>query len=132
MHTVDQEQFASILFEATSANQKRDHRLPQHVVHASYASGKGTIRNSKKEIEEELKDGGTCRSRNVVYAAICTKCYLIYVGHTGTELKERFSKHRYDIKKRPENTDLAEHFHTGHEEKDMEVCILESSIFLEE
>ena len=61
-------------------------------------SERTTLRNSKKQIQVELKDGGTCRTKYVIYAAICTKCDLIYVGHTGIELKDRFSRHRHDIK----------------------------------
>ena len=95
-------------------------------------SERKTLRNSKKQIQVELKDGGTCRTKYVIYAAICTKCDLIYVGHTGTELRDRFAKHRHDIKKRPDNTELAEHFHTGHDDGDMEVLILESGIYTEE
>ena len=39
------------------------------------------------------------------------------------------SKHRYDIRKRPENSELAEHFHLNHDpEKDMEVFILQTGL----
>ena len=65
-------------------------------------------------------------------APICSKCDLIYVGHTGTELKDRFAKHHHDIKKRLENLELAEHFHTGHDDGDMKVLILESGTYTEE
>ena len=58
-----------------------------------------TITNPKKNITIEIKDGGTCRSKNVIYAAICKKCDLIYIGQTGDPLNERFSKHQYDAKK---------------------------------
>ena len=37
----------------------------------------------------------------------------------------RFSKHRYDIVKRPGNCELAEHFHADHSLTDLEVTILE-------
>jgi len=65
----------------------------------------------------------------VIYAAICKKCDKIYVGQTGEQLKERFSKHRYDAKKRPDNSELAEHFHKDHSfDKDLEVLILQSGL----
>ena len=60
------------------------------------------------------------------------KCDLLYVGHTGNDLANRFGKHRFDIKKRPDNSELAEHFHTGHALEDMEITILESGITLDE
>ena len=95
-------------------------------------SKKTTITNKRKNITIEMKDGGTCRTKGVIYAARCKKHDLIYVGHTGVELKDRFSKHRYDIRHRPDNTELAEHFHSGHKDEDMEVCILQSGIWSEE
>ena len=53
----------------------------------------------------------------------------IYVGHTGVPLRSRFDRHRYDIKKRPDNSELAEHFHgKDHRESDMEVFILQTGI----
>ena len=36
------------------------------------------------------------------------------IGHTGEQLSERFCKHCYDIKNRPDNSELAEHFHETH------------------
>ena len=33
----------------------------------------------------------------------------IYIGNTGEELRERFSKHRYDAKTRPDSNELAAH-----------------------
>ena len=88
-----------------------------------------SISNPQKKIEIKINDGGTCRSKGVVYAAICTKCSKIYVGQTGDQLKDRFSKHRYDIKKRPDNSELAEHFHKDHSiDKDMKVLILQSGL----
>ena len=50
---------------------------------------------------------GTCKSRNVIYGAYCKKHDKVYVGQTSERLSDRFSKQRYDIKSRPENTELA-------------------------
>ena len=72
--------------------------------------------------------GGTCRTKGVIYAARCKKCDLLYIGHTSKELRDRFSGHRYDIKKRPSNTELSEHFGENHGEQDLEVKILQSGI----
>ncbi len=42
------------------------------------------------------------------------------------------SKHRYDIRKRPENNELAEHFHRNHDpERDMEIFILQTGLTTE-
>ena len=50
----------------------------------------------------------------------------------GNDLGNRFGKHRYDIKKRPGNNELAEHFHTGHALEDMNISILQSGITSDE
>ena len=76
----------------------------------------------------KLKDGGDCKTEDVIYAARCKKHDLIYVGHTGNSLANRFGKHRSDIKNRPDNCELAEHFHKGHDKGDLEVCILQSGV----
>ena len=71
---------------------------------------------------------GYCHSSNVIYAARCKKCDLIYVGETGDKISSRFSKHRYDAKKRPDNCELAKHFYENKDhdfEKDLEICILQ-------
>lgn len=87
-----------------------------------------TISNRKKNISVKLNDFGTCTSEGLIYAARCKKHNSIYVGHTGVPLRSRFDRHRYDIKKRPENSELAEHFHKNHQEKDMEISILQTGI----
>ena len=61
----------------------------------------------------DLKDGGNCNSSGVIYAPRCKQHDLICVGHTGEKLRDRFSKHCYDIKYRPDNSELARHFHEG-------------------
>ena len=87
------------------------------------------ISNSKKKISIKLKDFGDCTSEGVIYAARCKKHDSIYVGHTGVALRSRFDRHRYDIKNRPGNSELAEHFHgKNHRESDMEVFILQTGI----
>ena len=87
-----------------------------------------TVSNRKKNINIKLKHFGTCNSEGVVYAARCRKHNSIYVGHTGVPLKSRFDRHRHDIKSRPDNSELADHFHKNHRPKDMEVCILQTGL----
>lgn len=75
---------------------------------------------------KSITQGGDCKSRNLVYGAWCKKHKQLYVGQTGEKLCDRFSKHRYDIKKRPDNNELAAHFHNNHDvDKDLGVVILE-------
>ena len=71
--------------------------------------------------------GGSCLSKDVVYAARCKKCDLIYVGHTGEAIKTRFSKHRWDAKNRPKNCELAKHIHENEDhdfDRDVEISVI--------
>ena len=95
-------------------------------------SPNSSITNSRKNITIELKDGGNCRSSNIVYAIRCKKCDEIYVGQTSEELRTRVSKHRHDAKHRPDNNELAAHLHVGHNfDNDIEVFVLQSGIMTE-
>ena len=87
-----------------------------------------TIFNSKKNIKIKLEHSGTCSSEGVIYAVKCKKHGCIYVGQTGVPLRSRFDKHRWDIKNRPGNSDLVNHFHKNHQLKDMEIFILQTGI----
>ena len=73
-----------------------------------------------------IKSGGTCKSKNIVYAARCKVHDLIYVGHTGDELSQRFSKHRYDSNKRPDNNELSKHIarYNHNFETDIDITVL--------
>jgi hypothetical protein len=42
----------------------------------------------------------TCNSRGVVYAIVCTRCQLVYIGNTGRSLKARLHEHLRDIHNR--------------------------------
>ena len=61
------------------------------------------ITNDKLNITEKIKGTGNCKEREIIYVAQCSKHKVLYTGHTGEQLSERFSKHRYDIKNRPDN-----------------------------
>ena len=70
-----------------------------------------------------------CKEREIIYAAQCSKHKVLYIGHTGEQLSERFFKHRYDIKNRPDNSELAKHFHESHNlDNDLNVTILQNNI----
>ena len=70
-----------------------------------------------------------CKEREIIYAAQCSKHKVLYIGYTGEQLSERFSKHRCDIKNRPGNSELAKHFHESHNlNNDLNVTILQNNI----
>ena len=85
-----------------------------------------TLINIKNGKQIKIDAGGTCRTSDIVYAAKCKRCKLIYVGETGKELRSRFCDHRYDAKSRPDNCKLSDHIHQHHHnfESDIEVSIL--------
>ena len=60
------------------------------------------------------KGTGNCKECEIIYAALFSKHKVLYIGHKGGQLTERFSKHRCDIKNRPDNSKLAKHFHESH------------------
>ena len=87
------------------------------------------LRNRNHEPESQKNDSKNQEYRNLIYAVRCKKCNVLYVGHTGERLKDRMSKHRYDCRKRPDNTELSFHFHPNHDpEKDMEIFILQTGL----
>ena len=77
-----------------------------------------------------LPSGCKCRSKNVIYAAKCKIHGSIYIGHTGEELRSRFSKHRYDANKRPDKNELANHISTYNHnfDTDIDVTILKNDL----
>ena len=56
------------------------------------------ITNDKLNIIEKIKGTGNCMEREIIYAAQCYKHKVLYIGYTGEQLSERFSKHRCDMK----------------------------------
>ena len=89
-----------------------------------------TLKNIHNGKEIKNLDGGNCRTANIVYAARCKIHGDIYISNTGEELRERFSKHRYDAKNRPDNDELAAHIHKCQHEfdKDIEILILKGNL----
>ena len=87
-----------------------------------------TITTKKKNIKLKAENGGNCQTTNLIYAAICTRHEFVCVGQTGSSLASRFSKHRHDIKQRPDNSEIAEHFHKDHSDGDMKVMILQTGL----
>jgi len=96
---------------------KRDHNLANHLVRAfhpkpSVSVEPGTFSCDRKRCNTcnfvtkdqnlcivgpngtySVKDHFTCVSHNVVYAIICKKCKLIYIGETQRRLADRITEH---------------------------------------
>ena len=83
--------------------------------------------NTKNGKSIDVRATGNCKTRDIVYVARCKVCKILYVGETKEELRIRFSKHRYNAKKRPDNCELATHVHEKKHDfdKDIEVTILQ-------
>ena len=72
--------------------------------------------------------GGTCQSKNVIYAAECNKHNILYVGYTSTSVSQRFNKHRSDSKNDPSATELVRHFFNSQDcnfDRNLKVHILQ-------
>ena len=88
--------------------------------------------NDKLNITGKIEGTGNCKEREIIYATQCSKHKVLYIEHTGKQLSERFSKYSYDIKYRPDNSDLAKHFHEGHNlNDDLNVTILQNNTKLQ-
>ena len=87
------------------------------------------ITNDKLNITKKIKGTGNCKEREIIYVAKCSKHKVLYITHTGEQCSERFSKHRYDIKNIPDNSELAKHFNENHNlSNDFNVTLLQSNI----
>ena len=83
------------------------------------------VTNNKSGTQVKTTSGATCQTKGVVYAVRCVKCDLIYVGNTGDSINIRFSKHKYDIKNRPEQNELTTHYMKYREVDDLIFLILD-------
>ena len=89
-----------------------------------------TLKNIHKRREIKKLDGRNSSTENINYAATCEIHDGIYAGNTAEELRERFSKHRYDARSRPDNNEFAAHIHKHQHEfdKDIEGWILKENL----
>ena len=71
-----------------------------------------TLKNIHKGREIKKLDGRNSSTENINYAATCEIHDGIYAGNTAEELRERFSKHRYDAKNRPDKMN-SQHTYTN-------------------
>ena len=83
--------------------------------------------NQKNGLSVKNSPGCHCKVTGIVYAIHCKKCKLLYTRETGETMFDRYSGHKYDIKKRPDNCDLAKHCRSSNHdlEKDLEITIIE-------
>ena len=69
--------------------------------------------------------------QQALFTQQCVKIHGdIHIGNTGEELRDRFSKQRYDAKTRPDSNEVAAHIHKHQHEfdKDTEVLILKGNL----
>ena len=87
------------------------------------------ITNHQNGLTLRIQPGATCKSKGVVYAIHCKKCQLLYIGHSGNDMSVRWGQHKHDIKKRPDQNELATHCHNHHNiDQDIEIYILAHGI----
>lgn len=81
---------------------------------------------------KEIKNLGerNCRTANIIYIARRKIYDDIYIGNTDLELSERFNKHRYNAKNRPDNNKLADQIHKYHHDFDKGERIMGTQIYL--
>jgi GIY-YIG catalytic domain len=73
-----------------------------------------------------IKQNLSCTTRNVIYLISCTKCGKQYVGQTTLTLRDRFTRHRFDINHK-ENKSVANHFNSSdHSLKDCTIIPIEA------
>ena len=63
-----------------------------------------------KVLEIYWKSTGNWKETEIIYVAQCSKHKVSYMEHKGEQLPERFSKHRYNMKNKLDNSKLANIF----------------------
>ncbi|GFS26342.1 hypothetical protein ElyMa_005210700 [Elysia marginata] len=61
----------------------------------NYVSQSGEINTPR--VVFTFADSFTCTSRNLIYAIVCKRCDMVYIGETGRNLATRFSEHLRDV-----------------------------------
>ena len=69
----------------------------------------------------QIRHHFTCTSTNVVYAILCTKCNLIYIGETKRKLADWFTEHLRSIRLMP-GLPVARHFSDNHSKDHIKVA----------
>ena len=87
-----------------------------------------TVTYYKVNITEKIKGTGNCKEKEVIYAEQCSKQSFVYWTNRRTTVRA-LSKHRYNIKNKLENSELAKYFHQSHNTNGkLEVTILQNNI----
>ena len=86
----------------------------------------GKVTNDKANITLNVR-GGNSNDKNVIYAAKCLKCRLLYVGYTTTPLNVRFNNNRSHIRKNLDTCELVQHFanNSCDFQQDLELTVLQ-------
>ena len=96
-----------------------------------------TSLNSKNDRKMKIEQGGSCNTRNIIYAAECKKHKKLHIGQSKNQVNRRFCGYRCDIKKlisdtsdgEVRGTELSEHFSSSpHSPKDLRVRILDNRV----
>ena len=107
-----------------------------HCILCPSFSKSNVITNRQNGHKFNILQGGTCRTKNIIYAAECVRHKKIYIGQSKNQLNKRFCGHRYDIIKALNNpnstdiggTELSDHFaKTPHGAGDLRVRVLDSN-----
>ena len=72
-------------------------------------SKSNVITNRQNGHKFNILQGGTYRTKNIIYAAECVRHKKIHIGQSKNQLNKRFCCHRYDIKmalNNPNSTDI--------------------------
>ena len=76
--------------------------------------------------EHRIKASADCKMTNIVYAIVCTKCAIQYVGETENALHIQMNGHRLDIKNRCLEKLVAKHFNSiGHSLDGLSILLAE-------
>ena len=121
--TKESKQFAESI-RCTQRNTKRRGRPCKLCPHMGQTNA---IRNAITGKVSEIS-GGTCQSKNVIYAGECNKHNILYVGYTSTSVSQRFNKHRSDSKNDPSATEFGRHFFNSQDcnfDRNLKVHILQ-------
>lgn len=73
----------------------------------------GSFQSTKTNKTFLIKQNLSCDSKNVVYLITCSRCDIQYVGQTSLSLRDRFTRHRFDINHKLLKP-VANHFNSPH------------------
>ena len=72
--------------------------------------------------EQKVSYEFTCTTKNLVYAIICTRCNMLYIGETKRRMADRFTEHLRSIRIQLPGIPVAQHFHNHDLNKDIKIA----------